>query len=111
MKRLVPVSTKMLVARQEFDYKGAIIVPEIAKSKTTVGTIISIGEEVTKYSPGTKILFTRFSGIVFTVIDRTHPRANKDTGEVEFIVLDESEVFTKIEEVLEGESAIETFND
>lgn len=108
MKRLVPATTKILIARQEFSYKGKIVVPETSKSKPTVGNVIAIGPEVTMWKEGDRVLFTRLSGIVFTVIDRSHPRANPDTGEVEFLIIDQTEVYGCIEEV---EHAIEAYND
>lgn len=102
MKKIKPVGTKMLVARQEFIYKGALAIPETSKSKTTVGTILAVGPEVTKFSTGQKILFTRMSGILFTVLDETHPRANKNTKEVEFLLMDETEIYAILEEISDG---------
>ena len=101
MKRLVPQNTKMIIARKEFVYKseGGLVIPEIAKSKTTVGNIMAIGPDVTRYVVGQEVLFTRHSGIAFSVIDRTHPRHNKDTGEVEFLILDETEIYCCLEDV------------
>lgn len=98
MKVLEPVWSKMIVARDAFVYKSesGLVIPEAHKSKTTVGRILAVGPDVRGFEVGEKVLFTRLSGIVFTVIDRTHPRANPDNGEVEFIVLDQTEVYSKI---------------
>jgi len=100
MKRLEPVWTKMIVARDAFVYRSesGLVIPEVAKSKTTVGRILAVGPDVKGFEVGEKVLFTRLSGIIFTVIDRTHPRADKSTGEVEFVILDQTEVYCKIVE-------------
>lgn len=100
MKKLEALYGKMIIARDEFVYKSesGLVIPEIAKSKTTVGRIIGVGPDVRGFEVGEKVLFTRLSGIVFTVIDRTHPRANPDTGEVEFVVLDQTEIYCKIKD-------------
>jgi len=100
MKRLEALYGKMIVARDEFVYRSeaGLVIPDAAKSKTTVGKIIGIGPSVRGFEVGEKVLFTRLSGIIFTVIDRTHPRANANTGEVEFVILDQTEVYCKIVE-------------
>jgi co-chaperonin GroES (HSP10) len=82
-----------------------LVIPDVAKSKTTVGKIIAVGPDVRGFEVGEKVLFTRLSGIVFTVIDRTHPRADKSTGEVEFIILDQTEIYSKIKEVGEPQTS------
>lgn len=91
----------MILVRDAFVYKSesGLVIPEVAKSKTTVGKILAVGPDVKGFEVGEKVLFTRLSGIVFTVIDRTHPRANPDTGEVEFIILDQTEIYSKIKEI------------
>lgn len=101
MKRLEPCFGKMIIARDAFVYRSesGLVIPEVAKSKTTVGRILAKGPGVDGFEVGEKVLFTRLSGIVFTVIDRTHPRANKDNGEVEFIILDQTEIYSKIKDV------------
>jgi len=109
MKRLRPATTKLLIARQDFNYKGLIVVPDASKTKPTVGNIIAVGPDVTMYKEGQRVLFTRFSGIVFTVIDRSHSRADPNTGEVEFLIIDQTEVYAEIKEVSQG--AAEAFND
>jgi co-chaperonin GroES (HSP10) len=90
----------MIVARDAFVYKSeaGLVIPDVAKSKTTVGKILAVGPDVRGFEPGERVLFTRLSGIVFTVIDRTHPRADKSTGEVEFIILDQTEIYSKIKD-------------
>jgi co-chaperonin GroES (HSP10) len=107
MKRLEALYGKMIVARDEFVYKseGGLVIPDTAKSKTTVGKIIGMGPNVVGFEVGEKVLFTRLSGIVFTVIDRTHPRAHANTGEVEFVILDQTEVYCKIKEVGEPQTS------
>jgi co-chaperonin GroES (HSP10) len=97
----------MIVARDAFVYKseGGLVIPDVAKSKTTVGKILAVGPDVRGFEAGEKVLFTRLSGIVFTVIDRTHPRANANTGEVEFIILDQTEIYSKIKEVGEPQTS------
>lgn len=109
MSRLfVPFGAQVIVQREEFKYisdSGKIIIPKTAESKPTIGTIIGVGPEVTKVKLGDVVLFTHMSGTLFSTKDPTNPRAHPDTGMVEWLFLDETELKALVLQKGEGEEA------
>lgn len=65
--KIEPMGTKVVVKVEEAENKTAkgIIIPDAAKEKPTVGTIVAVNEttkEDFKVDVGTKLLFGKYSG-------------------------------------------------
>jgi co-chaperonin GroES (HSP10) len=98
MRSFEPVYNQMLIAREEFKYKGLIEIPDKYKTLPTVGEIVAIGPLVTTFAIGEKVMFSRMSGHLITALDKTHPRANPDTDIVEWILISEDEVLCRVKD-------------
>lgn len=96
MSRLfVPFGTQVIIQREKFKYisdSGKIVIPKTAESIPTIGIVIGVGPEVVRVKMGDMVLFSRMTGTLFYTHDPTNPRADKDTGMVEWLFLDESEL-------------------
>lgn len=64
---LSPVGCRVLILKKETPQRiGLIVVPETSREfEPTEGTVISVGDEVTKVKPGDEVFFGRYSGFTF----------------------------------------------
>lgn len=70
--KLEPLGTKIVVKVEEAENKTAkgIIIPDTAKEKPTIGTIVAINDTTKddfNVDVGTRILFGKFSGTEVTI--------------------------------------------
>jgi len=52
----------LLVQISEFEYHGALEIPEDSKRDPTMGRVVMIGSEVTDINTGEKVLYSQFAG-------------------------------------------------
>lgn len=61
-----PCAGRVLVQEDTFQYTGRIAIPEALKRRPTTGNILEVGEGVTGFSAGQKIVYGMYSGTVLT---------------------------------------------
>jgi chaperonin GroES len=63
--KLTPLGKRVLVKRKPEMTKtaGGIIIPDTCTDKPMEGTVISIGDEVSKVKIGYEVLFAKFAGV------------------------------------------------
>ena len=84
-EKLVPLPGRILMEQDPFKYEGLITIPDKAKRRPTTGTVVAIGEGVTKVSVGERILCAQFSGTGIQI--KNFPA---------YVVLTEEEVLLKL---------------
>ena len=67
------------------DYKGLVVLPEKHKEQTRVGTVIAVGDMVTRYEPGDRILMSYYTGTVLHLMqldmrDERHRMMSEEEG-------------------------------
>jgi len=66
---------KVLVLEDAFEYKGRIVIPEVAQRRPTTGTIVSIGEGASEswkepLAVGDRVAYSQFSGVLLNFKNR-----------------------------------------
>jgi co-chaperonin GroES (HSP10) len=61
-----PSAGRVLVKEDSFQYTGRITIPEPMKRRPTTGNILEVGEGVTAFQAGQKIVYGMYSGTVLT---------------------------------------------
>lgn len=89
----IPAGKRLLVLPEESSNlsQGGILMPETTKERPQVGTIISIGEEVTKYKPGNHVLYGKSAGIKIEF--EVGVDSDGDAEYREYWLMQESELF------------------
>lgn len=68
MTEFIPNEDRVLVEPRPVDSKiGSIIIPESAKDKPSMGTVMAVGEEATKFKAGDKIIYGKHAGTEITM--------------------------------------------
>lgn len=61
---LVPTAGRLIIKEDEFEYHGAIVIPDTVKQRPTTGDIVAIARDglMAKWEIGTRVVFANFSG-------------------------------------------------
>ena len=64
MKNIKPLGSRILVKPDEVKKitDGGIIIPETSEEKSRIGSVLSVGKNVTKIHVGDRILYGKFAG-------------------------------------------------
>ena len=67
------------------DYKGLVMLPERHKEQSRVGTVIAVGDEVTRYKARDRILMSYYTGTVLHLMqldmrDERHRMMSEEEG-------------------------------
>lgn len=79
---------------QESKTEGGILIPDSAKKKLRTGVVISVGDYVTEFSAGDRVIFKSFEGQDLE-IDKTHS----------YLFIEEKFVMAKLKETVKTEKA------
>ena len=61
---IVPAIGKIWVIEDGFRYEGRIVIPEKVQKRPTTGTVKWVGEGVTAYNEGDRVVYGLYSGTV-----------------------------------------------
>lgn len=88
-QRLIPNKEKLIVkpVERESVTKGGIVLPDTAKEKPELGTILHVSEQASFFKVGDTVLFGKYSGSEFTHEDRK--LLVLDEGDILAVVRDE----------------------
>ena len=57
----------LLVKIDSFEYKGKLVIPEIAKRKPTKGDVIQKADNITDIQVGDKIMYSQYAGYLVVI--------------------------------------------
>ena len=89
--RIIPIDSRLLIKLSEKDrYQGTLVIPETARQRIRVFEVLDIGDKVTKFKIGDKIVISFYTGIFIDLISTVDPENLR--------IVDEEEVLAKVEE-------------
>ncbi len=89
--RIIPIDSRLLIKLSDKDrYQGTLIIPETARQRTRVFEVLDVGDGVTKFKIGDKVLISFYTGIFIDLISTVDPENLR--------MVDEDEVLAKLEE-------------
>jgi co-chaperonin GroES (HSP10) len=67
------------------EYKGNVFIPDRHSEQTRIGTVIAIGDKVTRYAPGDRIVMSYYTGTVLHLMqldmrDERHRMMSEEEG-------------------------------
>jgi chaperonin GroES len=92
--KLVPLESRVIVRRKcEEETKGGIILPEYTKKVSLEGEVVAAGKDCESVKPGTKILFSKYSGD-----EQPFWGIRADNGYKNCIIMNEADILCIVED-------------